>query len=192
MAAERPPGARENPEKEASATAEEAPEPVDFDALHAALGELPPPPTSSRPLLSESQGRLNATYASVRPHAIPSARPPQLDPHEPAVIVAPEDTMPNPSTVPLAPGRPGGAGPGGRGGTARPRSLQPATPAAFAAAVPSFGDYQRTPTKIMRRPGPTKGRKLVVFLSMLIVFVGGGIAFLIYGKHIPLNLPGGR
>src|SRR5690606_27710444 len=71
------------------------PDVVDFDALHAALGDLPPPPTSSSPMVGESQGRSSATYASARPHTIPPTRAPDADEvNAPPVIVQTDDTVP--------------------------------------------------------------------------------------------------
>lgn len=109
------------------------PPPVDFDALHAALGdpldydELPSGPAvekgSSEPddLLDsleaapgeahggDSSGRSSATYASSRPHTIPPTRAPNEDLNAPPVIVATDDTVPSAPpqmTVPLMPGQP--------------------------------------------------------------------------------------
>src|SRR5688572_11641564 len=64
------------------------PAPVDFDALHAALGDLPQPTGSVPPKLAgDSEGRSSATYSSARPHTIPPTHePPDLD--APAVIVS--------------------------------------------------------------------------------------------------------
>lgn len=100
---------------------EEEPATVDFDALHAALGdpldyeEMPSGPAlevgvtgESDELLdgleaslaargnglSESSGRSSATYSSSRPRTIPPARLPVEDPNAPAVIVATDDTVP--------------------------------------------------------------------------------------------------
>lgn len=78
---------------------------VDFNALHAALGDLPPPPTSSTPNLGgavTSDGKNNATYASARPHTIPPTRAPAVDPHAPSIVVA-DDLGPPPSSVPNMP-----------------------------------------------------------------------------------------
>jgi hypothetical protein len=106
---------------------DEAPPPVDFDALHAALGdpldyqemgsgpalEKGTPgddlldsieaggeelPTGPGVRVGESSGRSSATYASARPHTIPPTRASLEDPNAPAVIVA-SDT----DTVPSAP-----------------------------------------------------------------------------------------
>ncbi|MBX3192213.1 MAG: hypothetical protein KF819_34810 [Labilithrix sp.] len=100
------------------------PEAVDFDALHAALGdpldldELPPPAQDAADVdvdqeddpaetpvprsrasqkgvhVGDSSGRSSATYSSARPHTIPPTRAPQEDINAPAVIVATEDTVP--------------------------------------------------------------------------------------------------
>jgi hypothetical protein len=125
-------GAVAKPAAAASARAptveeDDAPPPVDFDALHAALGDpldyvemgsgpalekgnetddlldgLEPAneevPTGPGVRVGESSGRSSATYASARPHTIPPTRAPIEDPNAPAVIVA-TDT----DTVPTAP-----------------------------------------------------------------------------------------
>src|SRR4051794_32808220 len=81
MGAERE-GADPNPKRErvgadpsgsaTSRTGDAGPAAVDFDALHAALGDVPPSELQEDPdVASESSGRTNATYASTRPHAIP-------------------------------------------------------------------------------------------------------------------------
>src|SRR3954469_7320934 len=72
--------------------AQDAPPPVDFDALHAALGDpLEYEELSSGPAIdkaagdsagtgvSESSGATNATYASARPRTIPPTRAPAED-----------------------------------------------------------------------------------------------------------------
>jgi hypothetical protein len=46
----------------------------------------------------------------------------------------------------------------------------------------------RTPTIVVRTRGPSKSQKFLVFLAMLIVFVGGGIAFLIFYPGLGLNI----
>lgn len=103
---------------------DDAPPPVDFDALHAALGDpLDYVEMGSGPALEkgnpsddllddleaaeelatgpglrigESSGRSSATYASARPHTIPPTRAPIEDPNAPAVIVATDtDTVPS-------------------------------------------------------------------------------------------------
>lgn len=101
------------------------PTPVDFDALHAALGEgsreaAPPVATpqvapatatatatakAARPVAADSQGRSNATYASSRAQAPPAAHV-DADLQAPAVIIAQEDTVPAAApqmTTPMAP-----------------------------------------------------------------------------------------
>ena len=205
------------------------PDVVDFDALHAALGDLPPPPTSSSPTIGESQGRASATYSSSRPHTIPPTRAPQADElNAPAVIVQAEDTVPTgppqQMTVPMA-GAPPFGGPASSGAhpaaaIARPVTpSRPFTPEPFAASAVAQAQAQahapapgqpppamasgpekvrtlplapprrpRTPTIVVRTRGPTKQQKLLVFMAMLLVFVGGGIAFLIYGKHLGIDI----
>jgi hypothetical protein len=154
---------------------------VDFDALHAALGDLPPPATSSS-VIGESQGQSSATYASARPHTIPPTRPPVDDVNVPAVIVAEAalDAAHSPApqvTMPM-------------GGVMPPHGPPPPFVAA-AHPRPSHSDANitldmgrprppRTPTVVMRPQGPTKLQKLLVFMAMLLVFVGGGLAILIY------------
>lgn len=80
---------------------------VDFNALHAALGDLPPPPTSSTPNLSgaaTSDGKNAATYASARPHTIPPTRAPAVDPNAPSIVVADDVVaVPPSSSVPNMP-----------------------------------------------------------------------------------------
>jgi len=127
---------------------DEGPPPVDFDALHAALGdpldydELPSGPAVEKGLDEpddlldslesapgkvrggESSGRSSATYASSRPHTIPPTRAPNEDLNAPPVIVASDDTVPSAPpqqmTVPLmTPGQPP-VGPGFRGGPPTP------------------------------------------------------------------------
>lgn len=191
-----------------------APDVVDFDALHAALGELPPAPTSSSPAIGESQGRSSATYSSARPHTIPPTRAPDpSDLNAPAVIVQTDDTVPSgppqKMTVPMggAPpfGAPGsGAHPvaGHHAAGGRPPSPSHPFSPPFAEATPQapLDNVQhtmqmparprrpRTPTIVVRTRGPTKQQKLLVFMAMLLVFVGGGIAFLVYGKQLGLNI----
>lgn len=186
-----------------------APDVVDFDALHAALGDLPPPPTSSSPSIGESQGRSSATYSSARPHTIPPTRAPIADElNAPPVIVQTEDTVPTgppqQMTVPMS-GAPPYGGPGSSAPlpVARPPTpAHPFTPEPFAAAAApqAVGPDQvrtlpmapprrpRTPTIVVRTRGPTKQQKLLVFMAMLLVFVGGGIAFLVYGKQLGLDI----
>jgi|GEM_PF-3157730 len=113
--------------KPQSGAANTEPEAVDFDALHAALGDplefhdLPPEGEGSgaegaehgvdeEGYLSASDGRPSAHYASARPHTIPPTRAPVEDLNAPAVIVATEDTVPTappqmtvPMKAPVAP-----------------------------------------------------------------------------------------
>lgn len=175
MSADRPARGSERHDGDAASDgAAIEPEVVDFDALHAALGELTPAPASAAPV-SESSGRLNASYSSTRPHAPPSTRPPRVDLQAPAVIVAQEDTVPSgppKMTVPLGLPKP-------RGATA------PVPPPAVLAPPPS---RPRMPTVILRTRGPTTQQKLLVFMAMLLVFVSGGVAFLIYGRNLGFDL----
>ncbi len=191
MGAERPGGVNERRDGDAPASEGEAPaDVVDFDALHAALGDLPPPPTSSSPMLSESQGRANATYASARPHAIPSTRPPAVL-NAPAVIVAPEDTLPASQAVPPSSRKtaPLAGGPG--------RPARASSPPVASGQLPSLTvptpHRVKMPTVVVRvRRGPTKQQKLLVFMAMLLVFVSGGLAFLVYGKELGFDVDAGR
>ncbi len=181
------------------------PDVVDFDALHAALGELPPPPTSSSPSIGESQGRPSATYSSARPHTIPPTRAPIADElNAPPVIIQTEDTVPTgppqQMTVPMASAPPYGGPAGPRPvGMARPESpngpfaatavVQPPAPMPDPRVLPMPPPRRpRTPTIVVRTRGPTKQQKLLVFMAMLLVFVGGGIAFLVYGKQLGLDI----
>lgn len=159
---------------------------VDFNALSAALGDgppsPPPPPSSSK---GESQGRKNATYSS-RPRPLPQVRlPAELD--VPAVIIKTDDTVPTgppvQMTVPML-----GAPPiGSKGGSV---AGAPATSALgaddLAVTTPRTAPRKRPPrprqhTMIVRPRGPSTLQKIVVFFALLIVFVAGGIAFLVYG-----------
>jgi hypothetical protein len=177
---------------------------VDFNALHAALGELPPAASPSAPNVGESHGRSNATYSSSRPHSIPATRAPNDDPNAPAVIVKTDanDTItsgaPQQMTVPMTGAPAFGARAGIPGPAAR---LAPPGFAAEASSVPSDKIQltmqmpgrprrPRTPTVVVRSRGPTRQQKLVVFMAMLLVFVSGGIAFLFYGKSLGLNIDG--
>lgn len=209
--------AKENASATTNATSEDdgQADVVDFDALNAALGALPPP-TSSSPIAAESEGRSSATYSSARPHTIPPSHAPASDMHAPAVIVAVNDeTIPSgppaQMTVPMGVGV--GVTPGphpAAGMPARPPSASdpaiashPFTPQPFVAAagaapnpndpnltmrMPERPRRPRTPTIVVRSRGPSKSQKLLVFLAMLIVFVGGGIAFLIFYPGLGLNL----
>ncbi len=95
-----------------TAAVEDGPEAVDFDALHAALGdpleldELPPAAIEGdEERVGESSGATNAAYASARPRTIPPSYAPVEDLNAPPVIVASEDTVPSAPpnmTVPVA------------------------------------------------------------------------------------------
>jgi hypothetical protein len=181
------------------------PEVVDFDALNAALGALPPPPSPSSPMIGESQGRSSATYASARPHTIPpSYAPAETELNTPAVIVKTDDTIPSgpPNmTVPM------GIGVGVSSGPHPAAGMPPSPPAPFspqpirAQAVPASLDNPnmtvpmaerprrpRSATVVVRSREPTKGQKFAVFLAMLIVFVAGGVALLVYYEAVNLDL----
>lgn len=176
------------------------PEVVDFDALNAALGALPPPGSPSSPQLADSEGRSSATYSSARPHAIPATRAP-VELNAPAVIVAPEEptvpSAPPQMTVPLTPG--GGipvaprTGPLPHGTPQNPYGAEPPYVAVAQQHPPSdninvghtvpMANPQRprrprTPTVVVRARGPSKTKKLVVFVALLVVFVVGGTALL--------------
>lgn len=106
-----PAGSGRTPAAASSAAADDGPAAVDFDALHAALGdpldfdELPPAATETPERVGESSGRTNAAYASARPHTIPPSYSPSEDLNAPPVIVASEDTVPSAPpqmTVPVA------------------------------------------------------------------------------------------
>jgi hypothetical protein len=95
---------------------DDGPAPVDFDALHAALGdpfefdELPAASSEltgasddfldglARECVGESDGQSSAAYASARPHTIPPSYAPTEDLNAPPVIVASDD-----DAVPSAP-----------------------------------------------------------------------------------------
>lgn len=181
------------------------PEVVDFDALNAALGALPPPAASSSPMIGESQGRSSATYASARPHTIPpSHAPAETELNAPAVIVKTDDTIPSgPPNMTL----PMGVGVGVSSGPHPAAGMPPSPPAPFspqpirAQAAPASGDNPsmtvpmaerprrpRSATVVVRAREPTKGQQLAVFLAMLIVFVAGGIALLVYYKAVNLEV----
>jgi len=87
--------------------AENGPAPVDFDALHAALGDpldledVDAEEQTGRIGVGESSGQSSAAYASTRPHTIPPTRPTTEDLNAPAVILADEVLAPAPSPAPL-------------------------------------------------------------------------------------------
>ena len=191
--------------------AEETADVVDFDALNAALGVLPP--AHSPPVVTDSEGRSSATYSSARPHFIPATRAPQDDLNAPAVIVFAEDPVPNPPpvqqmTMPMN-GAPPPSNPrlmvGGRPPSPSHPFLPTATEPYVGMAVQPSADLHQTPrmmvrprrprhmTIVMRERGPSRLQKAAVFVTMLVVFVAGGIAFLIYkpASGMNLNLRGG-
>lgn len=177
---------------------------VDFNALHAALGHVPTPSAASSSE-GESRGKSNATYASARPHTIPPTRPPADDPNAPAVIVQVDDTVPSgppkQMTVPL--GRspagirsPGAAGQAPFGRFDGPPHADPAiqpNPRSATATKRLAGNPRRyrLPTVVVREREPSRAKKILVFIAMLLVFVGGGIALLVYLRPPGLNLDAG-
>jgi hypothetical protein len=195
-----------------------SPEVVDFDALHAALGELPPPPTSSnpviveapaRPAVTDSHGRSSATYASARPHVIPQARlPAPGEQNEPAVIVRADDTIqtgPPQMTIPMG-SAPFAAAPGRHPNIGPPTPGHPFTPPPFPVqAVPQAQAQHpseqpmhphgaplprrpRTPTIVVRTRGPSALQKALAFVMMLIVVVAAGIVYLTYYRPHGINI----
>ena len=176
---------------------------VDFDALNAALGALPPPPTPSSPNLgaADSEGRSSATYSSARPHTIPPSHAPNEDLNAPAVIVQVDETIPTgppvQMTMPMGPGvnvvataphpvsgPPDGMRPPMTSSPGHPFTPQPfPTPGTSSDVTVPMGGLPRrprTPTIVVERhTGPSRGQRIAVFVSMLLVFVGGGVAFLL-------------
>ena len=196
-------GAAAEPAWEGSGQPSE-PEVVDFDALNAALGALPPPGAPSSPQLADSEGRSSATYASARPHPIPATRAP-VELNAPAVIIAPEEpTVPSgppvQMTVPLTPagGIPAAprTGPLPHGTPNNPYASDPYVAVAqqhppsdninvghtVPMANPQRPRRPRTPTVVVRPRGPSKTKKLLVFIALLLVFVVGGTALLFFVK----------
>jgi hypothetical protein len=156
---------------------------VDFNALHEALGDtppspIPPAPSPSQGGVGESQGRTNATYAS-RPRPVPATRAPAIDPNTPAVIISTEDTIPTgppvQMTVPMMPAP--------RAAVARsappPAINGPAKERDRTGRI-SRHPRPRVPTLIVRPRGPTALQKAFVFVALLVIFVAGGIAYLLY------------
>lgn len=178
---------------------------VDFDALNAALGALPRPATASSPMIGESLGRPTATYSSPRPHSIPASHAPTDDPDAPAVIIQADDTIqtgpPAQMTIPMGRASSPPRAAAEAVGSAPPPALPnpwpaPArggpTPADAKLTMPMPGRprRQRALTVVVRPRGPTKSQKVLVFIAMLIVFVGGGIAFLLVYRPRGLNIEG--
>ena len=113
--------------------------------------------------LAESSGRSSATYASVRPRAVPKAHEIVEDPATPAVIVRhPEDTVPS----------------------APPKMTVPLTG--------SLPRRARTPTLVVRNRGPSTGQKLFAFMAMLALITAGGVLVSLFfrpqwlGLEVPL------
>jgi hypothetical protein len=154
-----------------SGRARAAAAPVDFDALHAALGAPPAPdeprrraasrpaideaPTPAAPRVGESKGEHSARYASARPHRLPPIHVPAERPDIPAVIVTSDDTVPSGApqmTVPM--GAPVGGAPVGGAPASGPHPAAspqypytpqpfPTQPVARAAANPTVRMDQR-------------------------------------------------
>ncbi len=184
----------------AAAPVKEEPAPVDFDALNAALGDLPQPKASIPPkAASESEGRSSATYASARPHTIPPAHEPS-DLDAPAVIVATDDTVPSAPPKMTTPLAAAGIGPGSGEHRVPSSGNQPAAAKAQQASYPftpqpfpvQRGVVQptmkmpdrprrpRSPTVVVRPRGPSKVQKLVVFAAMLVLFLAFATAVAIW------------
>lgn len=180
---------------------------VDFNALHAALGDLPPaPPSSSSPSISESQGKNSATYSSSRPHTIPPTRAPVADPNAPSIVIAddpPPQSAPAPHvnmtaqmTIPM--GSPILSGVGAVSPGPMPVAPQrPTTPNHHfdPPRHPAADNVQQTihmpgrpiapprrprsPTMVVRVRGPSSTKKVLVFVMMLLLVVGIGLVILI-------------
>jgi hypothetical protein len=157
-----------------------------FEALHAALGEGRPAsrsrsshsrtsvPVGESPSehVAESSGRANAAYASGRPRALRLSQPPPTLGDVPAVIVAPNDTIPSlppRMTVPLAL-------------TANQLSFHPSLKPP-AASAPSFAPdprvsvrHPRALTQTVRARGPSVTSQVLVFLLILVLVVACGAA----------------
>lgn len=203
MGSDTDPTGKGRPEGSSAEASREAdgPAPVDFDALHAALGSMPPPEVSSSPDLpqprgltlekapSESMGRSSATYASASPHAVPKAHVASEAPDIPAVIVHTEDTVPAAPpkmTVPMAPPPAHSSGP-------HPAAVQaasyPFTPPPFPVQaipnnhqtirMPERPRRARVPTIVVRPRGPSTRQKLAAFIVMFLLFTAGGVALLV-------------
>lgn len=149
---------------------------VDFDALHAALGD--PSSGSGRP----------------RAHTIPPAHVPTDDPDAPLVMVARDDTVPSAPprmTTPLAPAvrqsfRPSLPTPDSLGrdhpdfspGAAFPRRVPSMT--ARMPDRPMHPGRGRIPTVVLRPVGPSSRQQLLVFLSMLLLVIACGIGVVLW------------
>ena len=160
--------------------------PVDFDALHAALGdpvdyeELSSGPAvekGSDDLLDsleadgpakphvlrvgESSGQSSATYSSARPRTIPPTRAPVEDLNAPAVIVASDtDTVPTAPpkmTMPLKPAPPPFAG-GPPSSNPHVQAAHPSGPHGAAAPHLGSGPHPTSPP-FTPQPFPVQGRQ---------------------------------
>jgi hypothetical protein len=185
---------------------------VDFNALHAALGDLPPP-SSSAPVLGAvtSDGKNNATYASARPHTIPPTRAPAVDPNAPSIVVA-EDALP-PASVPniplnaaaqmtipmgspilsgVAAMSPGPMPVAGHGFDprypAQENVQQTMHMAGRPVAVAPIPRRPRTPTMVVRPRGPSGKKKAFVFIAMLLLVVGVGVGLIAVLQPAGLSL----
>ena len=198
---------RREPDASSTESSQEGdgPAPVDFDALHAALGAMPPPEVTSSPDLpqprgltleaapSESMGRSSATYASASPHAVPKAHVASEAPDMPAVIVHAEEHVPpaapsNKMTVPMVPSPARGSGPHG----AAPPMAHPFTPPPFPVQAIPNGSHTirmpdrpiprraRVPTIVVRPRGPSTRQKLAAFIVMFLLFTASGVAVLVF------------
>lgn len=184
---------------------------VDFDALHAALGdpadfeqevELEDDPGEAG--VGESQGQAMAAYASAKPHAIPKAHTFAEDPNAPAVIVDVDDDAP-PAVVKVhAPPRRSGPGhatvrlagplPGAGPISSNPQVAAAAPASSFEATGRSRSMTQHMPnrpvvprrprsmTVVMRKRGPTPKQKLAAFIAMLVLVTACGVAVVIWQR----------
>lgn len=179
------------------------PDVVDFDALNAALGSLSVPVAGgSTPQLADSEGRSSATYASARPHAIPTTRAP-AELNAPAVIITQqEETVPSgpPNmTVPMAAPHNGQHhGPTGPAFQTEPyvAHAQPhPSPEHVGRTVPLAQAQQqrprrpRTPTIVVRARGPSRTKKALVFIFLLVIFVVGGVTLLLFKAPLGISAP---
>ncbi|MBX3228141.1 MAG: hypothetical protein KIT84_27050 [Labilithrix sp.] len=199
---------------------EEKADVVDFDALHAALGDIPPPPTSSTPALAEatSGGKNNAQYSSARPHTIPPTRAPAVDMNAPSIVIAddvPPTSQPNmpaaaaaaQMTIPM--GSPilsgvGAVSPGPMPVAVRAPSAShpgfdgPRHPANDAVQQTMHMPGRpiapprrpRSPTMVVHARGPSRAKKMLVFFAMLLFVVGVGVAVLAFVRPGGIGIEG--
>jgi hypothetical protein len=159
---------------------------VDFNALNAALGELPSSPPSSPPLSGDSDGAKKAKYASSHPRPLPQRVQPSLDANAPAVIVKTDDTVPSGPPIQMTTPMVGAPPVGSRGRPAHAAeaySVDDDEPTVTNLRRSTRPKRPRNPTMIVHRRGPTAFQKFAVFLAMLLVFVSGGAAFLVFGGY---------